>query len=267
MFNINEKKALILDLDGTIFLGDKQIVPAVQWLKDNASRFDYYYLTNNTSKTPDEYLRKLEKVGGIKTTAEYIITPLFALSDYINLKGFTSVYLLANASVTAHMRATHPNVDFEYDREKNQAVAMTYDTEITFDKFKNACWLLENNGVEYLATHPDKVCPYPEGDLPDVGSFIELVKATSGRVPNIIFGKPNAGLISNLLTKYGASALAVAGDRLYTDKELADNAGVDFICVLSGETTRGDIDNRRYREKDKPPAVVLENLGDLGVGI
>ena len=51
----------------------------------------------------------------------------------------------------------------------------------------------------------------------------------------------------------------VAGDRLYTDKKLADNIGCDFICMLSGDTKRLDVQNYNGTY----PALLLRNLQEI----
>ena len=258
-FDITGKDALILDLDGTVYLGSNPITPAVDWINSNAGNYDFYYLTNNTSRTPADYVKKLSAVG-IHADEESIVTPLYALSDYIRAQGLKSAYLLANKSVEVYLKAQHPDVAFDYDFENNQAVILTYDDEINYEKFKNACVLLNNKPVEYLATHNDKFCPSPEGGLPDAGAYIALIAAVTNKEPSLIFGKPDVRLVASLVMKYGADKLAVAGDRLYTDKLLADNAGIDFICVLTGETSRYDV---ALADFEKYPAVVLWDLGEL----
>jgi ribonucleotide monophosphatase NagD (HAD superfamily) len=54
--------------------------------------------------------------------------------------------------------------------------------------------------------------------------------------------------------------MVVVGDRLYTDMTMARNVGCDFICVLSGETTRKRIDELG---EDEFPSLIVKDLGDL----
>ncbi len=257
-FDPTKKDAFILDIDGTLFIGDEPIQPAVDWVTNNSTQ-EFYFLTNNTSRVPSEYVKKLAK-GGIKTDEEHITTPLYALSDYIKDNDFTSVYLVANNQVTEYMKSVHPNVSFEYDFENNEVVVLTYDTEINYEKLKNVCVLLNNKSVEYVATHSDVFCPTPLGGVPDIGSYIQLIEAVTSKHPYTYFGKPDANLVKPLIKKYSADKLAVAGDRLYTDKKLADNADIDFICVLSGETDRAAL---AVEDVGKYPAIVVKNLGEL----
>jgi ribonucleotide monophosphatase NagD (HAD superfamily) len=74
--------------------------------------------------------------------------------------------------------------------------------------------------------------------------------------PSHVFGKPSPTLLAPVLAEFRPEEIAVVGDRLYTDKAIADNAGVDFVCVLSGETTTADL----AAYKGTPPAIVVETF-------
>lgn len=253
------KKAFVCDLDGTLFMGSRPIGPAVRFVRERADDFGFYYLTNNTSKTPEAYL---EKIGGagIRVGAENILTPLTTLTEYIAERGYTSVYLVANTAVTAYLRAQLPQVEFGYAPGDNRLVALTYDSELTYEKLRRAAVLLNADPeLDYVATHGDKCCPSEEGPIPDIGGIIALMRATNGVEPRHVFGKPSPSLLAPVLRRFAPSQIVMVGDRLYTDKAMADNAGIDFICVLSGETTRESL----AAYKGTPPAVVLETLGEL----
>ena len=83
-FDLSKKKAFVCDLDGTLFMGPNPIVPAVEFVIRNtkSGRFRYFYLTNNTSKCPSEYLKKISGAD-IPVVEEQILTPLITLEAYI----------------------------------------------------------------------------------------------------------------------------------------------------------------------------------------
>ncbi len=258
-FDISTKRAFVCDLDGTLFMGARPIAPAIRFVTEHAERYAFYYLTNNTSKTPEAYLGKL-RGAGITVEEEHILTPLTTLEEYIREKGYTSVYAVANDIVSRHLCARLPQVDFGFAPGKNQLVVLTYDTELTYEKLRRAAVLLNADpGLDYVATHGDACCPSEEGPIPDVGGLIALMATTNGREPAHVFGKPSPSLLAPVLRRFAPEQVAAVGDRLYTDKAMADNAGVDFVCVLSGETTRESL----AAYGGTPPALVLETLGDL----
>ena len=278
MFDIGKKRAFVCDLDGTLFMGPNPIGPAVDFVirNTNSGRFKYYYLTNNTSKCPGEYMKKIAGAA-IPVTPEQILTPLITLEAYIREKGYTSVYLLASEKVTAHLaeRLKDTAVKFEYEPERNELIALTYDKELTYDKLAKATqlWNMRNcppspmcplrtknqTPVDFVATHPDNCCPSERGPIPDIGGMMKFLEITNGMKPSHIFGKPSPTLLAPVLAQFKPEEIAVVGDRLYTDKAIADNAGVDFVCVLSGETTPEDL--KAYR--GTPPAIVVGTFDEV----
>ena len=274
-FDISKKKAFVCDLDGTLFMGPNPIRPAVDFVirNTNSGRFRYYYLTNNTSKCPEEYLKKIAGAA-IPVTEGQILTPLITLEQYIREKGCRSVYLIASEKVTAHLvaRLADTDVKFEYNPESNELIALTYDRELTYDKLARATqlWNMRNcppspmcpvrtenrTPVDFVATHPDNCCPSERGPIPDIGGMMKFLEITNGMKPSHVFGKPSPTLLAPVLAQFKPEEIAVVGDRLYTDKAIADNAGVDFVCVLSGETSPEDL--KVY--KGTPPAIVVETF-------
>ena len=274
-FEITKKKAFVCDLDGTLFMGPDPIRPAVDFVIEStkSGRFSFFYLTNNTSKTPGEYMKKIAGAE-IPVKPEQILTPLITLEAYIREKGYKSVYLLASEKVKAYLaeRLADVGVVFEYDPEKNELIALSYDRELTYAKLADATslWNMRNvppspmcpvrtanqTPVDYVATHPDNCCPSERGPIPDIGGMMKFLEITNGMKPSHVFGKPSPSLLKTVLDRFAPEEIAVVGDRLYTDKAIADNAGVDFVCVLSGETTREDLE----KYEGKAPAITVETF-------
>lgn len=274
-FELHKKKAFVCDLDGTLFMGPNPIAPAVRFVIDNTNsgRFAFFYLTNNTSKCPEEYMRKIAGAA-IPVVPGQILTPLLTLESYIREKGYRSVYLISSARVKAHMaeRLADAGVSLDYDPEANELIALTYDKELTYAKLADATglWNMRNcppspmcpvrtrnqTPVDFVATHPDSCCPSERGPIPDIGGMMKFLEITNGMKPSHVFGKPSPTLLAPVLAKFKPEEIAVVGDRLYTDKAIADNAGVDFVCVLSGETTPSDLE----KYAGTPPSVVVETF-------
>ena len=274
-FDITKKKAFVCDLDGTLFMGPDPIRPAVDFVIEStkSGRFSFFYLTNNTSKTPEEYMKKIAGAE-IPVKPEQILTPLITLEAYIREKGYKSVYLLASEKVKAYLaeRLADVGVVFEYDPEKNELIALSYDRELTYAKLADATslWNMRNvppspmcpvrtanqTPVDYVATHPDNCCPSERGPIPDIGGMMKFLEITNGMKPSHVFGKPSPSLLKTVLDRFAPEEIAVVGDRLYTDKAIADNAGVDLVFVLSGETTREDLE----KYEGKAPAITVETF-------
>lgn len=260
LFNVHEKRCFIMDLDGTVYVGDRPVSGTVAFINRHRGQKDFYFVTNNTSKLPEEYLTRLAAMG-IDTDRDHILSPLDPLIAFLKERNITNAYLLANAKVSKHVRQALPEINVSTLDSTCQALIVAYDTELTYDKLAHAALLLQQSPrILFLATHRDLVCPTESGFVPDSGCILSVLKLVSSRTPTIVFGKPNPLLIGRIINKYHPSQMTVVGDRLYTDKQMAENLGCDFICVLSGETTRQQIEEL---PKGRFPALIVKDLGEL----
>ncbi len=257
-FNLEQKKAIVLDLDGTVYLGDTPILPAINFINDNKSKFDFYYMTNNTSKSRLKYIEKLKNIGIDYVTEDQIISPVIPLINYLISNGNNDIYCVGTESLKKELRSNDICCIEDEDFQKASTIVLGYDTEITYQKIKNASLLLHQESVRYFATHTDLVCPTEKGSIPDIGTFIDMFYSVTSRKPDKTFGKPDPILLMEILKKYSPDEIVIIGDRIYTDKILADSSEIDFICVLSGETNRADIE-----DLDKWPSLIINKLGEF----
>jgi HAD superfamily hydrolase (TIGR01450 family) len=148
---------------------------------------------------------------------------------------------------------------FALVQEDPEIAVLGFDTTISYDKLWRLCSHVRR-GIPYLATHPDFNCPAPDGPMPDIGATIAFVKASTGREPDLVVGKPNRLIVDMLRRKLDLEVelLAMVGDRLYTDIALGQSAEVTTVLVLSGETRREDLAGSLFK-----PDYVFEDLGAL----
>ncbi|RJU87966.1 MAG: HAD-IIA family hydrolase [Candidatus Poseidoniales archaeon] len=247
--------AVFLDLDGTIYLGDGLIEGASQFL-DRLEQHGIrrFFLSNNSSKSVSQYLEKL-RIMGIDATEGEILLSTHDLISWLSDEGVVDTFLVG----TEGMREMLESSGFSTVSDDPEYVVLGYDTEINYDKLATSSIHL-HNGVPMVASHPDMVCPSPVGDLPDTGAYMALFEATTGVRPKHVCGKPNKGMILHKIKEIGIqpSNCAMVGDRLYTDMEMADRAGVHGILVLSGEATREDLDLSNLK-----PSLVVDSVASL----
>ena len=259
-FSLSGKRCFVLDLDGTVYVGNRPIRSTVEFIKRNMDDRAFYFVTNNTSKLPEDYRTRLNALG-IPADAEHVVTPLAPLIAYLREHALRHVYLLANARLTAYLRKALPGLELTADPEACEALIVTYDTELTYEKLSDAALLLQQNPrLTFLATHGDLVCPTERGFVPDAGCILSVLEQATGRTPSTVFGKPNPLLLERVTAQYRPSEMVVVGDRMYTDRQMARNVGCDFICVLSGETTREQIDEL---SEEGFPSLIVKDLEDL----
>ena len=249
----SKKRCVVLDMDGTVYLGHIPIQPAVDFIQRHWHDLDFYFLTNNTSKSLETYVHKLNGMG-IKATKDILISPVLPLVNFLRAQKIERIYLVGNTDFATELHGYMPELVLT-DKDP-KAIVLAYDTELTYAKLSTSALLLQNPDIMFLATHPDLVCPSPDGPLPDVGSFLSLYATATKRKPEYIFGKPDPLILQPLLERYARQDMVMVGDRLSTDKKLAENAGIDFALVLSGEATVEDL-----AHEERQPTVVLKNLG------
>ncbi|MDP6771613.1 MAG: HAD-IA family hydrolase, partial [Anaerolineales bacterium] len=213
-----------------------------------------FFLSNNSSKSVTEYLAKLHGLG-IPAEANDVLLSTHDLISWLSKEDVSETFLVS----TEGMRSMLEGAGVNTQSEKPQYVVLGYDTEIDYDKLATASIHL-HNGVPLVASHPDIVCPSPDGGLPDVGAYLALFEATTGVEPTHICGKPNAGMILHKIEELGLqpSECAMVGDRLYTDMEMADRAGVVSVLVLSGEATIDDLESA-----PQTPDVIVNSVAEL----
>ena len=256
LMQLRDARTFILDLDGTVYLSDTLLPGArdfVGYLRASGRR--YVFITNNSSKTPEEYLAKLRRLG-LPARLEDIYTSLDATLAWMKKRRGRRVYAVGTPSFVRKVRAA----GYTITGDRPDWVLLGFDTTITYEKIKRAASAIRA-GARFVATHPDINCPTAEGPIPDTGSFIRLFEAATGVSPTIC-GKPYPSMISGALARLGGrpTHAAIIGDRLYTDMAMGRAAGILSVLVLSGETARRDI--ARSPEEHRPH-LVFENLGEV----
>ena len=256
---LRSKKLYLFDMDGTLYLGDRlyEFTPALLDTLRATGR-KYLFLTNNSSKSVDDYVRKLEKLG-IRATREDFLTSSQATAYYLHKhhEGKT-LYVCGTESLKAELRREGFRVTEELSLV--DCIVMGFDTELTFRKLRDVSYLLLTRpDIPYIATNPDYVCPTEFGSVPDCGSVCDMIYNATKKRP-VVIGKPSALMPKLVMEKYGIGKeeTCMVGDRIYTDVKSGLNAGITGILVLSGETTREIL----AQSPDKPH-LVLEDASEI----
>ena len=259
MENLKNKKLCLFDMDGTLYIGNRLYDFTIELLDTIKSQGGkYIFMTNNSSKSVVDYVKKLDKLG-IKATSDDFMTSSQATSFYLNkyYKGKT-LYVCGTESLKEELRKG--GFEVTEDINKVDIIVMGFDTELTFQKLHDVSYmLLTRKDIPYIATNPDYVCPTEFGSVPDCGSVCDMLYNVSKRRP-IFIGKPSSLMPELAMEKtgYTKEETVVIGDRIYTDIKSGLNAGASTILVLSGETTREILE----ASEDKPH-YVMESAKEL----
>lgn len=257
--NLKNKKFFLLDMDGTIYLDNDLFEGTLEFLDTVKKRGGkYLFVTNNSSKSTEAYVSKLNKIG-IKAEHDDFLTStdatiIFLKENYPDKR----FYVCGTKTFTEQLSLSNINITTEYDNGVD-GVILSNDQELTFKKLDDICRLLTNNDLIYIATNPDWVCPTAYGYVPDCGSFADIIRRATGKMPQFI-GKPHPEMLLLAMEKYGYSKdeTLMIGDRLYTDIASGVAAEVDTVFVLSGEGTMDDL-----AASDVKPTYVMDGIKNL----
>ena len=234
---LKKKRLWLFDMDGTIYEEDTLFDGTLDLLHEIENRGGrYIFITNNSSKSVIDYLKKVTKLGihanenNFFTSAQATI--LWLKKNRPNAK----IYCQGTRSLVDELKSAGINVTEKV--EPVDVVLVAFDTELTMAKIRNTCEILSTQDVVYIATNPDWACPVSFGFIPDCGSICGMIKNATGKWP-LFIGKPEPTMVDIVRDKYdyGLDETVVVGDRLYTDIATGLNAGVTAVAVLTGEAT------------------------------
>lgn len=260
---IAELEHIALDMDGTIYMGSDLFECTLPFLALLRSKgIGYSFLTNNPTKSADDYIARLAAMG-VECAPDQIYTTAMGAIDYLKAERpeLRRLFILGTESMTSEFCEAGfvPTADSADDEP--DAVLVAFDTTLTYDRLCRAAWWIAQ-GKPYIATNPDRVCPT---NLPtvlvDCGSLCAALATATGREPDITIGKPNPDILRGVAHRHGVAVerVAMVGDRLYTDVQTAHNAGAMGILTLSGETTLATA-----RAAEQQPHLTIDSLADLG---
>ncbi len=256
-------KHVALDMDGTIYLSNTIFPYTIPFLKKlDDLGITYSFLTNNPSKSLNDYLKKLSGMG-IPATPEKMYTTTLAMIAYIrsHYPEARKLFLLGTPSMISQFEEAGFISTTESPDDVPDIVVVAFDMTLEYKRLCRAAWWI-SQGLPYLATNPDKVCPTDMRTvLVDCGSICKCLESATGRCPDITLGKPDPNMLSGICEQKGLepSQIAMVGDRIYTDIEMALRAGAFGVLVLSGETTMEIVN-----EAPRKPSLVCADIEEFG---
>jgi len=259
-------EAWLLDMDGTVTIGEKALPGTAEFFAALAARRPvpkHVFVTNNSSHGTDHYLRRLA-AAGIPATRDQVATSTQALALWLRDAPVCAgrapvVYPVGTPDFERELEAAGCELVREMARTID-FVVVGFDTTLTYTKLDAACDYIRA-GVPYVAANPDKVCPLEGGRvLPDCGAILAFLRTCTDREPTVVIGKPSTVMVDTLVAARGLDRrrVAMVGDRVYTDLAVARAAGLLSVAVLSGEATLADIE-----ASDVDPDLIVDGIGDL----
>lgn len=255
-------KHIALDMDGTIYMG-KTLFPFTNKVLEGFTKMgiDYSFLTNNPTSSVKAYIDKLAKLG-IEASDENMYTTSLATIDYIkaHYPQAKRLFILGTPSCIEQFEKAGFEMCEDSAEDRPDVVIASFDKTLVYSRFCRTAWWI-SQGVPYLATNPDWVCPTDEPTvLIDCGSITAALTAATGRKPDCVLGKPDPSMLQGIMQRHNLEAdqMAMIGDRLYTDVATAINAGSVGVLVLSGESTMETV-----AQSSVVPTIVCQDLEEF----
>jgi 4-nitrophenyl phosphatase len=252
-FPFHRIRAILIDLDGVLYRGSTALPAAsefIQFLRERGIAFRL--ITNNATLTPPQYMSKLQSIG-IPVEADELFTSALATGLYMKQEGASgsSAYVigedgLRSALIESGMRLTEDYADW---------VVVGLDRQVTYDRLAQAA-LAVQAGARFVGSNPDLSFPTEVGLVPGAGALQTVISATTGVDP-VVIGKPQPLMFELAIEQLGSNreSTAMLGDRLDTDIQGAQAVGLASIMVLTGVSTRSDLENSAVQ-----PTLVVDDL-------
>ncbi|MCW1930483.1 MAG: HAD-IIA family hydrolase [Candidatus Kerfeldbacteria bacterium] len=253
--SIQDCEAILVDVGGTLLHGEKMIEGASDFLFAlKKKQIPFYITANNVSESTQEILERLKNVG-CSVSIDDMITASQSAIAWARLHNITSVRVMGTVAQTLEWR----EAGFDTTATQPHALILGRDETINYESLTEAMRAM-HTGAKLIALSDSAFHMNGVAVLPSVGPVIQYLKEVTGRAPDCISGKPHAQMFRYITSRVGVPAahIAVIGDQLTADMKLAEEYGMVSALVLSGQTTREDVQESAYQ-----PDYVVESVESL----
>lgn len=263
MEKLKTTKALIFDMDGVLWRGDSPIGNLSSFFDTlDSLNMPYAFATNNSAKTVATYVNRFEGFG-VRLEPNQINSSAEVTGSYIGntYPEGTSIYVIGEDGLLDALQRQKMKVQTTKDIQagaKADLVVMGLNRRFTYDDLATATLLVEN-GATFIGSNGDKSFPFEHGFLPGAGAIQAIVSTATGIQP-LLMGKPELPMYNEAARKLGLEPkdISFIGDRLDTDVEGANKAGMHSILVLSGVAKKEDLQSSAVQ-----PDMVVDSIHDL----
>lgn len=251
-------KGILADLDGTVNRGHLLIEGALRVHKELSKiGIRWMFLSNNATSLAADLAERISRFGLEVTEQQFLNSASAVLHALKTDNRMARIMVIGKPRLIQAVEQAGCLV--EDDPLNTEIVLVALDKGFTYEKLKRAHLAIQH-GAAFWATNLDATYPVPGGFLPGAGSVVASIATAAGRPPDRVFGKPSPDMAFLALDVLGLSpeACLVVGDRMETDILFARNADMDSALVLTGATSRRDL-----QEYDYAPDYVFESIADI----
>jgi len=255
MDTLRAKKAFVCDMDGVIYHGNR-LLPGVMkfldWIK--IERKEFLFLTNSSERSPRELHEKMIRLGMQVDEVNFYTSALSTAEFLARQCPGGSAFVIGEAGLTNALY----DAGFSMNDTNPDYVVVGETRNYNYERLERAVHLVRN-GAKLIGTNPDLTDPTENGVVPATGALIAPIELATGSKAYFV-GKPNPLMMRHALKKLGCrrEETAIVGDRMDTDIIAGIESEIETVLVLSGVTSREDLDRFAYR-----PRYILEGVGDI----
>lgn len=259
----NRFEAFVFDLDGVVYRGTLPLPHAIEVLNLlHATGRQVFFLTNNSGATRQQYAAKLQAMGYPHARPEQFITSGWATALYLKraFEAGTPLFVVGEPGLKQELTEAGFTVLEGIQSEPPAAVVVGIDRAFSYERLAQAQHAILN-GAHFIATNTDATYPAEDRLLPGAGAMVAAIETATGRKP-IVIGKPNPQILMPFIERgwLQPERTLLIGDRLDTDIALANRLHIPCALVLTGVSTREDIEAAPL---DQLPQWVLSDLSEL----
>lgn len=246
-------QGFVIDLDGTLYCGER-VVPGsalfMQWL--NRVSIPYLLVTNCPSRTPQQIVTKLKKLG-IETDTQHILTSGTLAAQHLREQGFRRVFLIGERPT----RKALEDDGLLVTQQAPDCVLVAWDRKFRYDTINLALWHLQK-AIPLFCTNPDRTIPHGTTIVAHTAALCAAIETASGCRAHYL-GKPGTEMAQTVTKRLGIPAhqLCMIGDNYDTDIAFAHRNGMQSI-LISPREIRDSSGERPYR-----PNRIVTSLAEL----
>ena len=267
-------KLAIFDLDGVIYRGNSLIQNSdkiIEELKKDSIKV--VYNSNNSTITRQMYVERLNSFKILSKISDFYTSASITSAEITKIKKNSIIFIIGEIGLREELEAMgHIVVNSPSNYKDVDFVIVGLDRDFKYQNLAIAQNCILEGKAQFYATNTDATLPVASGLLPGAGVMVNALETCTSKKPIKIFGKPHPYGIKMILDDTGVNPdeACIFGDRLNTDILAGNRAGVITAVVLTGVTTKKDIEELMTQskklssfDKDLVPDLVLNSLENI----
>ena len=225
-------KAVIFDLDGTLYYGNELAHDALNVLEIlRKNHIDIFFITNNSTKSRKEITEKLISLG-VPTLSSKVYCSASASIQFLLERNLTKIFIVGSKNLEEEALSYGLELVSPFECE---CLLVGMDFEFTYEKIANALTALEH-GALFVACNTDSNYLIENNVLrPGCGAMVGAIVGASMRNPDVIIGKPEINMVDQLMHdwKLTANELFFIGDTYESDVVMAKKCGIRYAHIIN----------------------------------